>query len=285
MAGNHKNSYLEECRLTEIIFLGTGGGRFATIFQPRSTGGIYFTDGVNIHIDPGPGALVRMHDEGLDPTKTDAILVSHGHPDHYSDAEVLIEAMTRGCRESKGIIAGSKSVILGDKNYASRISGYHLEQPGTRKSLSPGDTLHIVEVHITATKAFHTDPTTIGFKMKLREGIVSYISDTAFNREVIAAHRDARLLIISVTRPLGGRIRGHLCTEDAADIIKEIKPEIALLTHFGLKVIDKGPEKQAAWIQEKTGIQTIAAEDRMHVHFGKEIEIKRLQNASPDEKE
>ena len=42
--------------MVRITFLGTGGGRFATIYQARATGGFYIEDGRNLHVDPGPGA-------------------------------------------------------------------------------------------------------------------------------------------------------------------------------------------------------------------------------------
>ena len=43
----------------EIVLLGTGGGRFATITQKRCTGGMRIIgEGSNLHLDPGPGALI-----------------------------------------------------------------------------------------------------------------------------------------------------------------------------------------------------------------------------------
>ena len=68
-----------------LVFIGTGGGRFATIYQTRSTGGFILDDGVRMHIDPGPGALTNMSKAGIDPALTESILISHCHPDHYSD--------------------------------------------------------------------------------------------------------------------------------------------------------------------------------------------------------
>ena len=77
----------------EVIFLGTGGGRFATITQKRKTGGIrIISDTLNMHLDPGPGALIYSLNMGLNPQRIKEILVSHAHPDHYGNAEVLIEA-------------------------------------------------------------------------------------------------------------------------------------------------------------------------------------------------
>ncbi|RLF48539.1 MAG: MBL fold metallo-hydrolase, partial [Thermoplasmata archaeon] len=97
--------------MAEIRFLGTGGGRFATILQARATGGIYIEDGrTKLHIDPGPGALVQMKKYGINPMKIDALLISHCHPDHYVDAPVIIEAMSKGGKKKRGALLGSKSI-------------------------------------------------------------------------------------------------------------------------------------------------------------------------------
>ncbi|MFZ0966093.1 MAG: MBL fold metallo-hydrolase, partial [Candidatus Bathyarchaeia archaeon] len=110
----------------EIIFLGTGGGRFATITQKRRTAGIrIISEGLNLHLDPGPGALVHSINEGLDPQKLNAVIVSHCHPDHYTDAEVLIEAMTRGMTRKRGVLVASKSVLSGTDICEASISKYH----------------------------------------------------------------------------------------------------------------------------------------------------------------
>lgn len=86
----------------ELTLLGTGGGRFATITQKRRTAGIrIISEDLNFHLDPGPGALVHSISEGLNPQKLNAVFVFHCHPDHYTDAEVLIEAMTKGTTRAR----------------------------------------------------------------------------------------------------------------------------------------------------------------------------------------
>ena len=104
---------------------------FATITQKRMTGGFRLDDidGKNIHIDPGPGALVRTYQFGLNPLNLNGVLVSHCHTDHYTDAEVLIEAMTKGMTRKKGLLIGSRSVINGFEKWGPSISNYHLSKP------------------------------------------------------------------------------------------------------------------------------------------------------------
>jgi ribonuclease BN (tRNA processing enzyme) len=253
--------------MVKVTFLGTGGGRFATIYQARATGGIYIEDEKNLHIDPGPGALVRMRSVGLDPLMTHAILISHCHPDHYLDAEILIEAMTEGGTRKQGLLVASKSVIEGDGDYGPAISKYHLSKPRTVKIMPPFSKISLKPFEIFSTPSAHTDTTSIGFRIQTSEGMISYVSDTQLLEHVIKAHRNCRVLIACVTRPLGHRIPHHLSTEDAGYMVEKIRPELAVITHFGMRVIQENPETQAKWIEDRSGIRTVAARDFMMLNM------------------
>ena len=261
--------------MAKITFIGTGGGRFATIFQKRATGGIYIADkGLLMHVDPGPGALVKTYELGIDPTQTDVIFVSHSHPDHYNDAEILAEAMTMGGKNKRGLVIGSKSVINGTNDYRP-LSNYHKGIVKKIKAVKAGDVISLkdwYEMHITP--AVHSDETTVGFKIKLEHGTVSYTSDTQLFDNLAKAHKGTRVLIACLTRPLNGKIPFHMSAEDVADLVKEVKPELAVLTHLGLKVIGDS-NAQATWIHEQSGIPTIAAFDGMRLYMDEKIEIKK----------
>ena len=269
--------------MVRITFLGTGGGRFATIYQARATGGIYIEDERNMHVDPGPGALVQMRSIGLDPMKTHAILVSHCHPDHYMDAEILIEAMTEGGTRKQGILIGSKSVIEGNGDFGPAISKYHLAKPKHVKMMEPFSKMTLKPFEVWATPSAHSDTSSVGFRIQTSGGIVSYVSDTQLLEQVIKAHRKCRILIACVTRPLGQRIPHHLSTEDAGYLIEKIRPEMAVITHFGMRVIQENPETQAKWIENSTGVRTVAARDFMCLEFENDgIEVSDRIRLSPD---
>jgi phosphoribosyl 1,2-cyclic phosphodiesterase len=256
--------------MARITFLGTGGGRFATIYQTRATGGIYLEDQRNLHIDPGPGALVRMRSVGIDPLATDAILISHCHPDHYVDAEILIEAMTEGGTRKQGVLLASTSVIEGNGDFGPAISKYHLSKPRIVKVMQPFNKISLKPLEISATPSAHSDTSSIGFRIQTTAGVVSYVSDTQLVEQVIKAHRNSRILIACVTRPLGQRIPHHLSTEDAGYLIEKIRPELAIITHFGMRVIQENPETQAKWIEDRCGVKTIAARDFMTLELKKD---------------
>ena len=51
-----------------VKFLGTGGGRVVVFRQLRHSGGIWINlEGINILVDPGPGSLIRIFENNLDP--------------------------------------------------------------------------------------------------------------------------------------------------------------------------------------------------------------------------
>jgi len=254
--------------LLSIVFLGTGGGRFATISQNRATGGLYvFSDSARIHIDPGPGALIRMRDAGIDPTKTNALFVTHCHPDHYTDAEILIEAMTHGCKKKRGLLVASESVLNGHENLGPAISKYHTSKPLEVKVLKPDASFEVDHLKIRATRTFHSDPTAVGLRIESKDGVVSMTGDTSLKEEIFKEHLDSTILLISVTRPLQSRIPYHLSTEDAAALAEVVKPKLAILTHFGVRFISSNPEIQANWVEKKSGVRTIAAWDGMTVRL------------------
>lgn len=239
---------------------------FATITQKRMTGGFRIDgiDGLNIHIDPGPGALVRTYQFGLTPLKLNGVLVSHCHTDHYTDAEVLIEAMTRGMTRKKGFLIGSKSVVEGYEKWGPCISHYHLSIPQVTV-LEAGQSKKIGKLKITATRTKHGDPQAVGFKFQWNDFVLSYTSDTGYFPELYKEHKNADVLMASVIRPGNDRLHGHMCSDDFQKLVKEVSPKLAIMTHLGMKLIMNHPDQEADLIGKNTGIRTIAARDGMKI--------------------
>lgn len=261
-----------------LLFLGTGGGRFVTSTQRRRTAGIrIMSDGVNLHLDPGPGALVYSIQSGCDPQKLNGIVVSHCHPDHYTDAEVLIEAMTKGTVRKRGVLAAAKSVLHGGEAGFDRvISNYHQQMPESVIETSPGTEFQISGLRTKATKAEHTDPDAVGFRFSADDcGDFAYTTDTEYFEGIGEQYAGVRLLILCVMRPLGKPWKGHMTTDDAIRIVDQVKPEIAIITHLGMGMVFAGPSKQAQIMKQKTGVNCIAASDGMRVVFGEKIVLAK----------
>jgi len=270
-------------REIEITLLGTGGGRFATITQKRRTAGIrIISENLNFHLDPGPGALVYSINEGLNPQKLNAVFVSHCHPDHYTDAEVLIEAITKGTTKKRGVLVASRSVLHGNEmGFNHVVSKYHQQMLKRVIEASPNKNFQIGNINVLVIEARHTDPDTVGFRFETSEfGSFAYTSDTEYFEGLSKYYEGVRLLMLCVMRPSGKPWKGHMTTNDAIKIIEEAHPEQAILTHFGMQIIFKGPAREAKLIEKETGVPTIAAKDGMQIRFGETINIKKARKPS-----
>ncbi len=276
--------------MTELTFLGTGGGRFTTIRQLRQTGGFYLQDqGFRANVDPGPGALVHMHRYGLDPTRTDTIFVTHGHPDHWTDAAILLEGITRGGLDKRGTLVAPRSVLRGTESVDGRgplgpvLTRFHQDMMANTHEVAAGDEVMVGPYQVTATKQDHSDPDTVGFKWRLTHGQVSYIPDTQYFDGLADWHKGSRVVVCQQTRGGDDRIPWHMCTADVERLAEQIQPRLLLLTHFGFKTLREGdPGVWAERITDRTGVPTIAARDGMHLNIDSEFTINMLDQAAAE---
>lgn len=267
-----------------ITFLGTGGGRFTAMFQARSCGGLLVEhDGRFLHIDPGPGALTALHRIRYDVSRTESVIVSHCHPDHYSDAQCVIEGMTRGGWRKSGCFFGPVSVTEGSDGLGPAVSPYHLGLPEVCRTIAPGDEIDAQGLRIGITRSVHSDPHNVGFRMHTPHGDVCYVTDTEYTPEIGAQYKGARILILPVTTPLGNRIPWHMCTDDAILICRQVRPELAVFIHLGVVILEEDPAKQAAICERESGVRTVAGEDLMTVDVGDEIGISKAHTYPEDE--
>lgn len=246
------------------------------ITQRRRTAGIRLVQGeTDVHIDPGPGTVVFSNWARLSPQKLDAVVVTHCHPDHYTDAEVLIEAMTHGTKSRRGVLAASKSVLYGNEECDKSISTYHQELVKAVELLTPGHEFMVDDLRFEAVVAKHSDSDTVGLRAEAPDiGSIGYTSDTAYLPELGEAYEGLRLLVLCTMWPRGNPLKFHLCTDDALRIMEESRPRCVVLTHFGMKMLNADPDAEAKYLEDETGIPTVAARDGLLVVLGDKIETR-----------
>lgn len=251
--------------------------------QKRMTGGFRIDniDGKNLHIDPGPGALIRTYQFGFKPKEIDAIIVSHNHTDHYNDAEVLIETMTRGVTEKNGHIIASETVLHGKNGIGPGISQYH-QSKSEIHTLKPNTTYKIDNITIKGTETRHSDPTGVGFQIEINGIKISYTSDTEYFEELAEYHKDADILIASVLRERRDEaMKYHMNANEFEKLVSQISPKLAIMTHLGMRMINSDPITIAKSIYHNTGVFIIAARDGLHINldefFKKPIENQKKE--------
>jgi len=250
-----------------IKFLGTGGARFVVSKQLRSTAGIWLNyKGTNVYIDPGPGAIVRIRSSKrkLEPEKLDGIILTHKHLDHANDVNVLIEAMTEGGFRKRGVLICPRDAIEGEAVVFSKFTG-KLERI---EIMGEGKNYKVKDVTLS-TPVKHIHPVeTYGLLFDLGI-IVSMISDTRYFDE-LSTYYASDVMIVNVLRskPIGKDDEiDHLSLPDFVNLVKSVKPKVAIMTHFGMSLIREKPHIVAERIKEETGVEVVAAYDGMEFPF------------------
>jgi phosphoribosyl 1,2-cyclic phosphodiesterase len=73
------------------------------------------------------------------------------------------------------------------------------------------------------------------------------------------------ILIINVVMLEDKKNIEHLCLNEAEQIIKENKPRLAILTHFGMGMVKAKPWEIAEQLTQKLGVKVLAARDGMQI--------------------
>jgi len=248
-----------------ITFLGTAGARFVVTRQFLASGGAWLSLGdTQLLLDPGPGCLVQATKRKLDPSKLDAIILSHRHLDHCGDINIMIEAMTGGGMKKRGVVFAPADALNPDPV----ILSYLQEKPEKVEILTEGGHYKVDDIYFE-TPIKHRHPVeTYGFVFRTPRHTFSWITDTKYFDD-LPCYYTGDLLIINVVRLNPGAPVDHLSFPEAKQIIEEIKPSAAILTHFGMTMWRAKPWELARKLTDETGISVIAARDGMRFDLAK----------------
>jgi len=248
-----------------ITFLGTAGARFVVTRQFLASGGAWLSLGdTQLLLDPGPGCLVQATKRKLDPSKLDAIILSHRHLDHCGDINIMIEAMTGGGMKKRGVVFAPADALNPDPV----ILSYLQEKPEKVEILSEGGHYKVDDIYFETPIKHHHPVETYGFVFRTPRHTFSWITDTKYFDD-LPRYYTGDLLIINVVRLNPGAPVDHLSLPEAKQIIEEIKPSAAILTHFGMTMWRAKPWELARKLTDETGISVIAARDGMRFDLAK----------------
>lgn len=252
-----------------IKFLGTAGARYVVARQLRASGGVYISaKGQNIILDPGPGTLIRCATSRprIDITGVDAIILTHAHIDHSNDVNILIDAITEGGLKKQGTLFATRECLEGDNAVVLKyLRGFlnDIVVIGGNQQYRIGDLTF-------STSLRHQHPAeTYGIKFDVDGYKVFFMVDTRYFPELLSSYKGANILIMNVVRfkPHESGEVMHLCLDDVKEIISSIRPQKAIMTHFGMTMLRARPYDLARDLTDKLGAQVIAASDGMRVEL------------------
>lgn len=259
--------------MIQVLFLGTGGARFVVAHQVRASGGMWMRFGdTQIHVDPGPGALVRALSQmpPCVPNDLSALILSHKHLDHSNDINIMIEAMTSGGFRRRGVLLAPPDALQGEpvvfpyaQRFVERIEPLH-ERSGPYRVNDVEIFTSIEHIHAVQTYGLH---------FRYAGTTVSYLPCGRYFdglAEDYAAH-NPDVLIINVLRFRDSMDVDHLTFDDAHRIIARVRPKVVVLSHFGTKMLEADPPQLARRLEAEFGIRAIAAYDDMNLDVETEV--------------
>lgn len=250
--------------MNKIKFLGTAGGRFVVSRQLRKSGGLWISiDDTNLILDPGPGSLVRILSSKpkLNPRNLDGIILSHRHLDHANDVNILIEAMTNGGWDKKGVLFAPKEALEDDPVVLNYIRDYleKIEILKEKKRYKIGNISFD-----TPIKNIHHGVEGYSFNLYGKKTTISIITDTKYFKDLEVKYK-GDILILNVVFYNNKKNFQHFDIADAEKIIASNKPKLTVLTHFGMTVLRKRPWEIAEKISNDLGVKVFAARDGLEI--------------------
>jgi len=261
----------------ELVILGSGGGRHHIRTQYRATGGILFKfNGNQAHIDPGPGAIVRINQYKEDPTKTNLFIVTHMHIDHFNDLCAVIEA-SREQLHDRNYNYFTEGTLITTEEVLEFVPKYHQNMLEKIVLFKRGDTYNFEGTELVGTKVIHSQIEGFGVIFKLEDYSIAFTSDTKVFEGFSEQLSGIDILVLNLLRPDSITCRRHVCTDEVIPYLNKITPQLKglLITHFG-SYMDSSfsptnyVPSQLAKLRDETNIKTIiAAEDGSKIKISK----------------
>jgi phosphoribosyl 1,2-cyclic phosphodiesterase len=242
----------------KLTFMGTAGARFMVAKQVAASGGLFIEDGAaRLSLDPGPGAIVQYAQRKIDLTTLDAIVVSHRHLDHSGDVNVMIEAMTDGGFAHRGALYCPSDALDDDPVVLKYVRRF----PREIVRLAPETTYTVNGLSFTTSGRHVHQSETYGFRFGDRLG---WVTDSGYYDGIAEQHKANVMIIHTVLLSCRPELP-HLCVDDVERIIREARPRLAFLTHYGMAVWRGNPQAIAADLSQRTGIEVRAATDGLTI--------------------
>ncbi|MFH1915802.1 MAG: hypothetical protein ABIJ21_00925 [Nanoarchaeota archaeon] len=233
--------------MVKLIFLGTGGDALVVGKQERASGGIVIQgNSSQMHIDPGPGALVRAREYGVNVRETSAIIVTTPDVIHTNDMGAVVLGMTHGGLDKKGSLLVCDKCAFDAKSHTHALEKIIILTPGHKEYVKDDEILPL------ATKSLLEG---IGIRLAMTPFTISYPGDTDYEEHLAEKYKGTNVLIL--------HCKNHIQATDCERFIQHIQPKLAILTNFGSKMLEANPSNLADQIHKKTRVKTLAATDGM----------------------
>jgi phosphoribosyl 1,2-cyclic phosphodiesterase len=172
----------------------------------------------------------------------------------------MIEAMTNGGFKKKGVVFAPEDALHGDPV----ILKYAREQVDHIEILKEKGKYHVGNISFETPIRLKHGVETYGLNIRGKNSTISLITDTDYFPD-LASFFTGDILIVNVVMLEDRSNIEHLCLQDAEAIISQRKPQLAILTHFGMGMVKAKTWELAEQLTKKLGVKVLAAQDGMQI--------------------
>jgi len=245
-----------------LTIIGSGdafgsGGRANTCFWLD-------TAKATLAVDFGATALPAIKARGLDPTRLDAIILSHLHGDHFGGLPfLLLDAQFLSRREKPLLIAGPPGtrarLDAALEAFYPRSTGSKWRFPWQVVEVIPGVAADVLGHALLTAEVIHQSgaPSTA---LRLSDGrsCFAYSGDTEWTDALLPIAAEADLFICECYG-YAGRIPGHMLWEILKERLADLRARQIMVTHMNPSVLSRLDEFRAAGV--------LVADDGLAIEF------------------
>jgi ribonuclease BN (tRNA processing enzyme) len=190
-------------------------------------------DGYHLWVDAGTGTFARLQ-QVIGVGEVGAMLITHGHPDHFMDIIPTFYARHYGGLGEPGLplwspggftdIAASL-VTENGRNVMAEAYAFRTAREGTAFELGP--------FRITPFEMEHIGVLSLGYRIEANGAVLAYTGDTGLCDAATALGRDADLYLCEATYQNDSKLWPfHLSAAQAGDVATEAGAGHLVLTHL-----------------------------------------------------
>jgi ribonuclease BN (tRNA processing enzyme) len=199
----------------------------------ENCGYLVSSDGVHLWVDAGTGTFARLQ-EHVAVNDVAALLVTHGHPDHFVDIIPAFYARHYGRLGEPGLPFYSPEgftdlaallVSENGKNVMAEAYAFITARHGEPFEVGP--------FHITPFAMTHVGVHALGFRIETDGRVLAYTGDTGPCQEAIDLARDADIFLCEATYQNGSNLLPfHMSAKQAGEHAAVAGAKRLILTHL-----------------------------------------------------
>lgn len=230
------------------------GGRNQSAYLLEADGRLFL-------LDCGPTALLAMKRAGFNPSRLEAIFLSHLHGDHYGGVPfIFLDALYENPREEPLHVAGPRGTEERVRDLFRLMYG-----DGSRPRELPPTVFHILEPEVTTTVAgveilpfqvpHQVRDVSLGVKLTLQGKKILYSGDSAWTDLFVVHSRDVDLFLCECSY-FDRDSTNHMSYRRIEENLSRLGCKRLLLTHMGEEMLAR-----------RTGLPVLLAEDGLVIEI------------------